>query len=156
MKETSGWISSYPTRGHLQNYDYNATLIFAPGLAVTSIAPPLPDVDGLRRAFWARIVVFHANLVHGDVYRAVERGEREVRQIDLVDLVEDLLTHSWISCGLLLREEFVQRRVAVEGKIGSSGRELGASKQRRVIGVVGPRILKLEEIIPACYCSSWR
>src|SRR2546426_7827650 len=116
--------------------------MLAKSLTLTVRAPPLPDVDGLRRTFWARIVVIHANFVHGDIHRTVERDEREVRQIDLVDLVEDLLAHVWISRALLLHEEFVQRRVAVEGKIGPTGRELGAAKQRRIIEAAGPRLLK--------------
>ncbi len=121
-------------------------------LAVTAITPPLPDVDGLRRTFRARVVVIHANLVHRNVHRTIERDEREGCQIDLVDLIEDLLTHVWISRGLLLHEEFVQRWVAVEVKILSIRRELVTGKQRCVIGVVGPLVLKLEEVIPARYC----
>lgn len=80
----------------------------------------------------------HGYFVHRDIHRAVERSHREVRQVDLVDLIEDLLTHGRVGCGLLLREQLVQSRIAVEHKIGPGRRELVAGKQRRVIGIVGP------------------
>src|SRR5205823_3874032 len=79
-----------------------------------------------------------------------------VRQVDLVDLVKDLLAGRWISRGLFLGEQLVQRRVAVEVDIEASGRELVAGEQRRVVGVVRQGILELADVIPASYSARGR
>ena len=51
----------------------------------------MPDVDRLRRAEGARTAVVNHILAHRNIGRPIQRNEREVRQVDLVDLVEDLL-----------------------------------------------------------------
>src|SRR2546421_9937860 len=66
-----------------------------------------------------------------------------------MDLIEDLLPLGWVSRRLLCGVQLVQRRVAVEGSIGSIGWDLTAGKHRVVIGVVGQRILELAKVIPA-------
>ena len=48
----------------------------------------MPDVDRLRRAEGARTAVVNHILAHRNIGRPIQRNEREVRQ---VDLVEDLL-----------------------------------------------------------------
>ena len=57
---------------------------------------------------------------------AEERDERELRQVDLMDLKEELLSQAWVRCRLLLLIESIQGRVAVEGKVPSVGRDLVA------------------------------
>lgn len=51
----------------------------------------MPDVDRLRRAEGAMTAVVNHILAHRNSGRPLQRNEREVRQVDLVDLVEDLL-----------------------------------------------------------------
>ena len=59
-----------------------------PILALPIVAPPLPDVYGIScDSAWQ--VVVRPLAYDREVCRAVEHNERELRQVDLVDLMED-------------------------------------------------------------------
>ncbi len=93
--------------------------------------------------------------------RTVEHDEGVLRQVDAVDLLEELLAHAGICRGLFLGKQLVQGRVAVEVKIECSkviGRrwELVAGEQAGVIRVVGKIVLKFGDVIPARQGSRWR
>src|SRR5207302_4376899 len=94
--------------------------------------------------------------------RNVEHNEGELRQVDLMDLLEDLLPHTRICRGLFLSKELVKGRVAIEVKVESikviSCRwKLVAGKQAGIIRVVGKKLRKLSDVIPARYSSrGWR
>ena len=60
-----------------------------PPLTLPPIAPPLPNVVGIAKGSWQ--VVMRAFARDREVWRAVERDERKVRQVDLVNLTEELL-----------------------------------------------------------------
>jgi hypothetical protein len=81
-----------------------------------------------------------------------------ISQITLVDL----LPHAGICRGLFLSKELVQGRVAVEVKIESikvigCRWKLVAGKQAGIIRVVGKKVRKLGDVIPARYSScGWR
>src|SRR5258707_10613111 len=103
-------------------------------LTLTAVAPPFPNVDSFRSAFWTWQIVMGVILHHGDICRTVQGNKWEIRQIDLVDLVENLLTLSWIADCLLLGKEFIQCRVAVLRIVTateaiSSGRNLVTGKR---------------------------
>ena len=53
--------------------------------------PPVHHTDRLGRTLRAGSVVLGGVFAYGDVDRAVQRDKRELRQVDLVFLVEDLL-----------------------------------------------------------------
>ena len=77
--------------------------------------------------------------------RPVEHNEGELRQVDLMDLLEDLLPHARICRGLFLSKKLVQGGVAVEVKVESikviSCRwKLVAGKQAGIIRVVGKKV----------------
>src|SRR2546429_343671 len=80
----------YLTRGHFTTYYSVARLLF--DLTSTASTPPLPYIDGFRSTLGARQIVVNSLFGHGDICWTVQGNEREVGQIDLVDLVEDLLT----------------------------------------------------------------
>ena len=54
-------------------------------------APPFPKIDGLRSTLGARQIVVSGIFGHGEICWTVQGDEREVGQVDLVDLVENLL-----------------------------------------------------------------
>ena len=61
-------------------------------------------------------------LAHHRVYgRTVEHDEGELRQVDAVDLLEELLPHARICRGLFLDKEFVQGGVTVEVVLSRRG-----------------------------------
>ena len=90
---------------------------------------PQPDLVIFLSSHRARIVVLGRDLVHRDVRWRVQRDEREVSQVDLVDLIKDLLPRSWIGRSLFLREQGIQLMVAVEVDVEASRRELVATEQ---------------------------
>src|SRR5579875_2070268 len=149
---TFEWIAAQPSTQrsfapetiYLTCYTSNISLS---GLAGTVRTPPLPDVDGFRSALRAGGIVMRGVLVHSNVNRAIERDEGELRQVDLVFLVEDVLALSRVSRGLLLQEQLIQAWVAVEGDVETVGRNLVAGKQARIVGVIGQRILELCDVI---------
>ena len=87
-------------------------------LTLPIIAPPLPDVFVLEAKGTGQVVV-RPLAHHVDLWRAVEHDEGEVRQVDLMDLREDLLPRAWIQCRQFLLVEGIQRVIAVEIKIAS-------------------------------------
>jgi hypothetical protein len=92
---------------------------------------------------------------------AEERDERELRQVDLMDLKEELLSQAWVRCRLLLFIESIQGWVAVEGKVASTkvigGRwDLVTREQTRIVGVVAKAGLKFSNIISARHRSRGR
>src|ERR1051326_8356254 len=89
---------------------------------------------------------------------AVECDERELRQVELMDLKEELLPQAWISRRLLLLIERIQGRVAVEIKVASHalGRDLVARQYRGIVGVIAKVIRKLSNIISARHGPSRR
>src|SRR6516164_4545224 len=121
-----------------------------PSSTLPPIAPPLPDVDGLS-SDGANLVVMRALANNSDGLHAVEHDEREVRQVDLMNLLEDLLPHAWIRCRQFLLVEGIQVRVAVEGNVISMRWDLVARKQRGIVGVVAKAVQELGDIIPARY-----
>src|SRR6266705_3104433 len=96
-------------------------------LTLPVIAPPLPDVDGASLN-GAVLVVVRPLAYHREVYRrAEEHDERQLSQVDLMDLIEELLPQSRIRCRQFLLVEGIQGRVAVEVNVGGSrGRDLVA------------------------------
>ena len=62
--------------------------------------------------------------------RAVEHDERKLRQVDLMDLIEDLLPHARIRCRLFLSVEGIQAWVAVEVKVGCHRPWVGSGRTR--------------------------
>ncbi len=62
-------------------------------LTLPPIAPPLPDVDGLSCS-GARLVVMCPFAYDRYIEREVERDERKIRQVDVMNLTEDLSSGS--------------------------------------------------------------
>ena len=120
------------------------------------IAPPLRHVIGFAKGSWQ--VVVRPFVRQRKICRAEEHDKGELRQVDLMDLLEDLLPHPWICRGLFLGKQLVQGRIAVEVNVESGGRELVARPQGGIVGVVGRvrGILKLGDVIPARYSSRGR
>src|SRR5579875_147843 len=58
-------------------------------LTLTVGTPPLPYLDGFGSTGCAGVVVVGNILVHRYIIRAVQHHDGEVRQIDLIDLLED-------------------------------------------------------------------
>src|SRR5205809_1611020 len=124
----------------------------APPLTLPPIAPPLPDVNSLSLKGVGLVVV--RPFVHRRyVKRAVECDERQLRQVDLMELLEDNLPHARVPCRQFLLEEGIQGRIAVEVKVLSFGWELVARKLDRIVGVIAIAICKLGDVIPAGHSS---
>src|SRR6266496_1806435 len=119
----------------------------APPLTLPLIAPPLPEV-GLSTNV-ADLVVVRALAHHRDLWGAVEHDKGELRQVDLVDLCEDLLSHARIHCRLFLFKEGIQGRIAVEGQVSSIGRDLVACQQGGIVGVISSALSELGDVIPS-------
>src|SRR2546421_1267030 len=92
-------------------------------LTLPIFTPPLP---GLPCAKGPGLVVVRPLAHDREIIQAVEYDERELRQVDLMDLHEDLLPRAWIRRRLFLVVEGIQRLVAVEVNVEASGRELVA------------------------------
>src|SRR6266581_6910380 len=120
-------------------------------LTLPIVAPPLPDIDvGFKVA--GQVVM--RSLAHDrEVCRAVERDEGELRQVDGMDLTEDLLPRARIRCRQFLCVEGIQGRVAVEGNVLSLGRDLVAREQDGIVGVIAIAPRPLGDVIPARYRS---
>jgi hypothetical protein len=74
-------------------------------------------------------------LVHyPSVKLAVEGDERNLRQVDPMDLLEDLLSYTRIRCRQFLPVEGIQSMVAVEGNI--IGWHLVALERRGIVWVI--------------------
>src|SRR6266516_2147648 len=116
----------------------------APPLTLPPIAPPLPDVNSLSLKGVGLIVV--RPFVHRPyVKRAVECDERQLRQVDLMELNEDSLPHARIPCRQFLLVEGIQRRVAVEVSVASTafGWDLVAREQGGIVGVIAKALRPL-------------
>jgi len=124
-------------------------------LALPMIAPPLPDVDGLSRNR-AGLVVVCSLAHHRQGERAEERDERKVRQVDVMDLLEELLPHSRIRCRQFLPVEGIQGMVAVQGIGCCSRRDLAAPEQERIIRIIEVIVLPLGDVEPARHGSRGR
>src|SRR5437763_15313943 len=94
-----------------------------PPLTLPIFTPPLP---GLPCAKGPGLVVVRPLAHDREIIPAVEYDERELRQVDLMDLHEDLLPLAWIGRRLFLLVEGIQRMIAVKVKVLSRGRELVA------------------------------
>ena len=115
------------------------------------IAPPLRDVVAIGKS--SGQVVVRALVYHREANQTVEHNEGELRQVDLVDLLENLLPHSRIGRGLFLDKEFVQSPVAVEVDILAGRRKLVAGEAAGVIRVVRPTVRKLRDVVSASHGS---
>src|SRR5438045_268088 len=122
-------------------------------LTLPAIAPPLPNVNRISLIGAGLIVM--CPFAHDRYIRlAVERDERELCQVDLVELIEDLLPLARIRCRQFLPVEGIQGSVAVEVIVTSFGwGRLVAREQIGIIGVIAKGVLKLGDIIPACHSS---
>src|SRR5437762_6265238 len=87
-------------------------------LTLPPITPPLP---GLPCAKGPGLVVVRPLVHDREIIHAVEYDERELRQVDLMDLHEDLLPRAWIRRRLFLAVEGIQRLVAVKDNVLASG-----------------------------------
>src|SRR6266566_4694023 len=58
--------------------------------------PPLPYINRLRRPKRTRTIIMGHILTYRNIGWSIQRNKREVRQVDLVYLVEDLLAR----CGI--------------------------------------------------------
>src|SRR6266853_1962358 len=101
-------------------------------LTRTVRTPPVHHTDRLGRTLWAGSVVLRGVFMHGKVDRAVQRDKRELRQVDRMFLVEDLLARCRVCSCLLLYEETVQLMVGVEGNGEPSRWDLVTREQRGV------------------------
>ena len=88
-------------------------------------------------------------LANGDIQWAVERDKREVRQVDLMFLVESCLACVRIRSRLLLHDVGVQSMVAVEVDVEAVRWDLVTGYQGGVISIVGETILELGNVIGA-------
>ena len=77
-------------------------LAYRTHLTLPMVAPPLPD-DGLSRN-GADLVVVHTLARDRHIWAAEEHDERELRQVDFVDLLEEPLPQARIRCRLFLRK----------------------------------------------------
>src|SRR5215467_5144337 len=107
------------------------------------IAPPFPDVDGLLVTKGADLIVVRSFVHHPDVYHCVERDERKLRPVDLMDLTEDRRPLGRINRRKFLLIEGIQGRIAVESHIVSIGWDLVAGEQGGIVGIIIPAVLKL-------------
>src|SRR5205823_12847525 len=88
-----------------------------------------------------------------EVCRAIEHNHGELRQVDLVNLCEELLPLARIRCRQFLCVEGIQGRVAVESKVLSSGWELIARQYRGIVRVIAKAPRPLGDVILAGHSS---
>jgi hypothetical protein len=94
-------------------------------LTLPAIAPPLPHVEVVFSKGPGQVVV--CPLAHdGEECWAIEGDERQLLQVDLMDLTEDLLPLAHIRCRQFLCVKSIQGVVAVEFPVVSVGRDLVA------------------------------
>jgi hypothetical protein len=85
-----------------------------------------------------------------------KHNERELRQVDLVDLMEELLPCAEIHRRPFLCVELIQCKVIVKRPVESHWRELFALEQRGIVGVIDKSPRPLRNIIPAQHGSRGR
>src|SRR5438552_4067897 len=83
-------------RDSTRGQDPRAITLLIPGLAGTLVTPPLPDVDRLPKAHNGGLVIVRPILMYAHVWCTKLDDEREVRQFDLVDLIEGLLANTQV------------------------------------------------------------
>jgi len=88
-------------------------------LTLPLIAPPLPDIDGIS-CNWTGLEAVRPLAHDREICRAEEHDERELRQVNLMDQLEEHLPRAWIRRRLFLLVEGIQRMVAVEVPVGAS------------------------------------
>ncbi len=86
----------------------------------------------------------------------VEHDEGELRQVNLVNLPENLLPHARIRRRLFLSKQIVQGTITVEVDIEAGRENLVAGEQVGVIRVVVQAVLKLGNVIPVRHRSRRR
>jgi len=124
-------------------------------LTLPVVAPPLPDVDE-PSVKGARLIVVRP-LVHDRwFYRAVEHDERQLRNVDVVDLREGLLPQPRIGCSHFLCVQSIQGMVAVESEVLSIRRDLVTREHAGIVGVIVKVVPPLGDIISARYGSRRR
>src|SRR5437764_15393896 len=114
----------------------------APPLTLPFFTPPLPDVAGLSLN-WAELVVVGPLMHQCLVCRAIEHNERQCRQVNLVNLMEEWLAHPGIHRRLFLPVEGVQRSVAIEREVLSIGGDLVARQYGGIVWVIAKVIIPL-------------
>src|SRR5438093_6662574 len=100
-------MERYPTRCCIHN-DNSIGNLSTRVLTMTAGTPPFPDVHRFRSSHWTRGVVMHNTcFVHSDILWSVLRNEREVREVDRMELIKGILTLGRISSPLFLRKKRV-------------------------------------------------
>src|SRR6266566_1597394 len=140
MPQTTIMSLSRPIRQ--DSYDSHYLL-----LALTFVTPPFPDVNCFQGTLWCWQIVVRTLFDHKHVKWAIQCDEWEVRQVNLMNLIEDILARNWINCLLFLRIEGIQRFVTVEVNVETIRRFLIAGEHQRVISVVVERVLELCNVI---------
>ena len=82
-------------------------------LTLPPLTPPLPNVDDPSRNR-AMLVVVRALAHHRELCPTEEYDEGELRQVDLMDLPEELLPHTVIRCRKFLLVKGIQFLIAIE------------------------------------------
>ena len=113
-------LSSPQAAGKLISPEESPRALEGGGSPSTSpYAPQLSDVNCLSCNGAGEIVV--RPLAHyRQVCRPVEGDARELCQVELMNLTEDLLPHGHIRCRLFLFVQAVQRRVAIPTRCATS------------------------------------
>jgi len=110
------------------------------------VTPPLPDIGSHRNGVGLEVVRSLTN--HFIVKWAVEHNERELLQVDLMDLTEDSLPLSWIDSCLFLFIKSIQSMVAVSAKVATHRRQLVACQNPGIVGIIEKVISPLADIKP--------
>jgi len=102
-----------------------------PRLTLPMVAPPLPDVDGVCcKCKGAGLVVVRPLAHDREVCWAVEHNEGVLRQVDLVDLMEDLLPLARIRCRQFMCVEVMPRWYLAAKQLRRLGHRPDATAQR--------------------------
>ena len=147
---TTLWVLAFVAYDEISLCERYAPMASAPSLTLPPIAPPLPNVARvLPRAALAELIVVRPLAREHGVCAAVEGNEREVRQVDVMDLIENLLPHALIQRCQFLLVEGIQFRIAVEVHVVSIRRHLVAREHGRIVGVIAKALRKLGDVISA-------
>ncbi len=105
-------------------------------LTLPLIAPPLPDIDrGSSQWHWAGSCASPCARIERSV-ALIERDEREVCQVDLMDLTEDLLPQPRIGCRQFLLCRAHPGHGCSRSTLYSIGRDLVAGEQGGIVRVI--------------------
>src|SRR6266516_2632586 len=108
----------------------------APPLTLPIIAPPLPDVGGPKWSGGSGLVVVCPSVYYIGFCRAEEHDERQLRHVDLMNLIENLLPQFQVRCRHFLLVEGIQCVVTVEGNVVSLRWDLVAREQKGIAGII--------------------